>query len=1029
MIPQKLILKNFLSYRDASLDFSGLHTACICGPNGAGKSSLLEAIAWSIWGSSRAGTEDDLIQIGEKETRVDFTFVSHGSLYRVIRSRRRSGSASLEFQIAPLPAENAKPGEKINFRPLTEKGVRATQQKILEHLRLDYDTFINSAYLRQGRADEFMLKRPGDRKEILASLLKLDEYDTLAERARDLSRQYKGQIDQLEQNLESTEGELQNRDAIASEIARLETELAGRQERQNRDREQLQNLRERQQRRQTWEQLIGGQQQQRGTLAQECDRLQREIDVARTQLHELDATLGQEAEIRAGTARYQTLQATEESLSARLLTHQTAREQLRELQDRQQQEIYRLQRDRETLQARLDSLTQQEREYQSVLTQQPEVEAGLAKLHAARLRLNELDRLQVEVTPLQQRYQRLQGEVDRAQARLSARLDDLYGSISQLRQNLQRHRPDLENQFRAIEEEISELEKKRNYLTRVQTKGQERHNHITQLTNQEREYEKKLAEIDRKMAMLGESPGGENRGGEPAPLCPLCDRPLDEHHWNLVVGKHRTQQQEIRDRIWVIREESVRAQRDIEKLREEYRQLSQDLSPYEELRERRGQIQARLDGLGGDELRLQELGAQAAQIERSLQTGEQAAELYSELRQLDRKLQELDYNEQSHALARTEEKNLRWAEIKQSKIRDAQEKLGRIRAEKPELEAQIRAIGERLHRQETDSELKQKIIALEGELGRIGYSLEEHDRVRAELRQAAGWLRRAEQLDQAKYQHPQLQQRLSELEELKGARSRDLEGIESQIVALQKQLREAPDLTGEIENLEQNIRRRRGELDGDLSRLGQLKQQQAYLERLDAQKKEQKQQLKQARHQQNIYQELAQAFGKNGIQALMIENVLPQLEAETNQILSRLSANQLHVQFVTQRAGRSGSSKKKNSKLIDTLDILIADARGTRPYETYSGGEAFRINFAIRLALAKLLAQRAGTALQMLIIDEGFGTQDAEGCDRLIAAINAIAPDFACILAVTHIPHLKEAFQAKIEVSKSASGSQIMLSI
>jgi len=40
-----------------------------------------------------------------------------------------------------------------------------------------------------------------------------------------------------------------------------------------------------------------------------------------------------------------------------------------------------------------------------------------------------------------------------------------------------------------------------------------------------------------------------------------------------------------------------------------------------------------------------------------------------------------------------------------------------------------------------------------------------------------------------------------------------------------------------------------------------------------------------------------------GIQALMIENVLPQLEAETNQLLARLSANQLHVQFVTQKLG------------------------------------------------------------------------------------------------------------------------------
>jgi exonuclease SbcC len=216
-------------------------------------------------------------------------------------------------------------------------------------------------------------------------------------------------------------------------------------------------------------------------------------------------------------------------------------------------------------------------------------------------------------------------------------------------------------------------------------------------------------------------------------------------------------------------------------------------------------------------------------------------------------------------------------------------------------------------------------------------------------------------------------------------------------------------------------------MDQTLGQLGSLKQQQAYLESLNTQHREQKQQLETARCQYRVYSELAQAFGKNGIQALMIENVLPQLEAETNQILSRLSANQLHIQFITQRAGRSSKSSKKTAKLIDTLDILIADARGTRPYETYSGGEAFRINFAIRLALAKLLAQRAGTALQMLIIDEGFGTQDAEGCNRLIAAINAISSDFACILTVTHMPHLKEAFQARIEVEKSPTGSQLRL--
>jgi exonuclease SbcC len=210
-----------------------------------------------------------------------------------------------------------------------------------------------------------------------------------------------------------------------------------------------------------------------------------------------------------------------------------------------------------------------------------------------------------------------------------------------------------------------------------------------------------------------------------------------------------------------------------------------------------------------------------------------------------------------------------------------------------------------------------------------------------------------------------------------------------------------------------------------------LQQQLLQLENLQIQIDREQQQLQEYRRQHRVYQELAQAFGKNGIQALTIENILPQLEAETNQILSRLTGNQLHVNFVTQKAGKSTKSRSsnaiKNAKLIDTLDILIGDARGTRSYETYSGGEAFRINFAIRLALAQLLSQRSGTALQMLIVDEGFGTQDREGCDRLIAAINAIAPDFACILAVTHMPQFKEAFQTRIEVHKTANGSELSL--
>lgn len=52
MTPKRLRLINFLSYGEGKLDFDQFHVACIVGKNGAGKSSLLESIAWCIWGES-----------------------------------------------------------------------------------------------------------------------------------------------------------------------------------------------------------------------------------------------------------------------------------------------------------------------------------------------------------------------------------------------------------------------------------------------------------------------------------------------------------------------------------------------------------------------------------------------------------------------------------------------------------------------------------------------------------------------------------------------------------------------------------------------------------------------------------------------------------------------------------------------------------------------------------------------------------------------------------------------------------------
>ena len=174
--------------------------------------------------------------------------------------------------------------------------------------------------------------------------------------------------------------------------------------------------------------------------------------------------------------------------------------------------------------------------------------------------------------------------------------------------------------------------------------------------------------------------------------------------------------------------------------------------------------------------------------------------------------------------------------------------------------------------------------------------------------------------------------------------------------------------------------------------------------------------LKRAGFEEGIYRELAEAFGKRGVQALLIEIALPEIESEANRLLARMTDNRMHVKFETQRETKKGD-------VLETLDINIADELGTRSYEMFSGGEAFRINFAIRIALSKVLARRAGAPLPTLIIDEGFGTQDVNGMEKLKEAITSVQDDFEKILVITHIEDFRDAFPVRIDVVKTAEGS------
>ena len=168
------------------------------------------------------------------------------------------------------------------------------------------------------------------------------------------------------------------------------------------------------------------------------------------------------------------------------------------------------------------------------------------------------------------------------------------------------------------------------------------------------------------------------------------------------------------------------------------------------------------------------------------------------------------------------------------------------------------------------------------------------------------------------------------------------------------------------------------------------------------------------------YQAIATATGKDGIQALLIEDAIPEIEQEANILLSKLTNNQAHILIESLRDLKKGGAK-------ETLDIKISDSVGVRPYEMFSGGEAFRIDFALRIAISKLLARRAGTSLQTLIIDEGFGSQDDEGLSHIMEALYAIQDDFAKIIIVSHLPTMKDQFPVHFFVNKGPNGSSVQV--
>jgi len=375
--------------------------------------------------------------------------------------------------------------------------------------------------------------------------------------------------------------------------------------------------------------------------------------------------------------------------------------------------------------------------------------------------------------------------------------------------------------------------------------------------------------------------------------------------------------------------------------------------------------------------------------------------------------------QQEQALSQAQTKRQVSLQRLEQQMQEAQQAQRDLAEASPRLEAMRATLADSSFAAEETVQLKK----LEAQIQELEYDPAARQRIFQETQDLDAFAQQERLLEQAEAGLPGVKEAAEQNAAMAQRRRDEIEQLQSQAAEAKQALVGLAALESEFTQAEQRERESGVKIQQAIERQGYLRNQVERKDSLGEEMRSESARLNALQEEQSIYSELSTAFGRQGVQAMLIETVVPRLEDETNALLGRMTDNRMNVKLETQRERASGQGEPR-----ETLEILVSDELGPRSYEMYSGGEAFRVNLALRIALSRVLAQRMGAPLPTLFIDEGFGTQDAVGRERILDVISAIGDDFEKVLVITHLDDLKEAFPVRIEVQKDESGSSFVIS-
>jgi DNA repair protein SbcC/Rad50 len=101
-----------------------------------------------------------------------------------------------------------------------------------------------------------------------------------------------------------------------------------------------------------------------------------------------------------------------------------------------------------------------------------------------------------------------------------------------------------------------------------------------------------------------------------------------------------------------------------------------------------------------------------------------------------------------------------------------------------------------------------------------------------------------------------------------------------------------------------------------------------------------------------------------------------------------------------------------------------------RDTSTLSGGETFLASLALALGLADVVtAEAAGTPMEALFVDEGFGTLDEDTLEEVMNVLDGLREGGRIVGIVSHVSELRQRIPAQIHVRKSQHGSHVAVTV